>query len=137
MPYLYCERHGQEHEAGIVERQDESRQEGETVLVVSGRLNRGTWQCDRCGTQLRPGDRATLITAFPSHCRDRLYDYDFAYEREYLAMSKSDRAAVYGADWPDDSIRTRRNVSRREARLRRRPLCALDFPPPNDSGGSR
>jgi hypothetical protein len=137
MPYLYCERHGQEHEADIVGRQDELRQEGEIVLVVSGRLNRGTWECDRCSAPLRPGDRSTLITAFSSHCLGELYDYNFAYEREYFAMSQSDRAAVYGADWPDDSIKTRRDVSRREAGPRRRPPCALDFPPPDDAGGSR
>ena len=105
MPYLYCEQHGQEHQAGTISRQEELRQEGESVLIVGGTLVSGPWRCDRCNARLAKGDRAVWVYAFPSHCRGTLYDYDFAYEREYFAMRKSDTAAVYGADWPDDSDR--------------------------------
>lgn len=129
MPYLYCEPHGQEHQAGTISRQEELRQEGESVLIVSGTLVSGPWRCDRCNAKLAQGDRAVWVYAFPSHCRDTLYDYDFGYEREYFAMRKTDKAAVYGADWPDDSISHRRDIRRGETRPRRKPVCALDLRP--------
>ena len=125
MPYLYCEKHGREHEAGIIERQAEHRHNDEIVLIVSGRLTSGPWRCDRCSAQLRKGNRAVLLSAFPGHCREELYGYDFGYERQYFAMNRSDKATAYGADWPDDSIITRRKVSRPP----KRPLCALDLLP--------
>ncbi len=134
MPQLYCEQHGQEREADTIEHQDELRQEGETVLVISGTLATGPWLCDRCNAPLGKGDRATLVSAFPSHCRDDLHGYDFGYERQYFAMTANDQATAYGADWPDDSIRKRRITGRREARPRREPLCALDLRPPKPTG---
>jgi hypothetical protein len=129
MPYLYCEKHGHEREAGIIERQEVYREADETVLVVSGTLISGPWLCDRCNAQLRKADTAYLVSAFPSHCRDDLHDYDFGYERQYFAMTADDRATAYGADWPDDSIRNRRKVNR-PAPQPKKPLCALDFPRP-------
>ena len=81
-----------------------------------------------CDAQLRKGDQAMLVSAFPGHCRDDLYDYDFGYERQYFAMNRSDKATAYGADWPDDSISNRRHV-RRPARPYKKPLCALDLQP--------
>ncbi len=128
MPYLYCEKHGREHEAGIIERQEEHRREDEIVLVASGTLTSGPWQCDRCGDELRKGDQAMLLSAFPGHCREDLYGYDFGYERQYFAMTKTDTATAYGAGWPDDSISNRRKLSR-PARPPRKPLCALDLLP--------
>jgi hypothetical protein len=127
MPYLYCEKHGQEHLARTVEHQDELRQEGESVLAVTGTLITGIWLCDRCNAELDKGDRAVWVYAFPSHCRPDLYDYDFGYELEYFAMTKSDTATVYGADWPDDSIRNRRITRRRQVRQPKTPVCALDL----------
>lgn len=110
MPYLYCDKHGHEREADIIKGQGKYRQADEIVLVVSGTLIGGLWQCDSCNASLRRGNRATLVSAFPSHCRDDLCDYDFAYERQYLAMKGTDTATAYGADWPDDSIRNRRLI---------------------------
>lgn len=130
MPYLYCEKHGREHEAGIIGRQDDYRQADETVLVVSGTLVSGPWQCDSCNSQLRPGSTAVLISAFPSHCRDELCGYDFAYERQYFAMGERDHAAAYGAAWPDDSIRNRQKARPTRPTRSKQPICALDFPRP-------
>ena len=112
MPYLYCEKHGREREAGIIERQNLYREADETVLVASGTLVSGPWLCDTCMAQLKAGTAAVLVSAFPSHCRDDLYDYDFGYERQYFAITDDDRATAYGADWPDDSIRKRRTILR-------------------------
>lgn len=114
MPYLYCETHGREREAGIIERQEAYRQADENVLVVSGKLTTGPWQCDSCNGQLRKGSTAMLVSAFPSHFRDDLYNYDFGYERQYFAMNGSDTATAYGAEWPDDSITQRRVTERRQ-----------------------
>ena len=127
MPYLFCKTHGLEHEAETVGNQDTYRQEDEIVLIVNGKLTSGPWRCDSCNAQVRKGDQATLISAFPCHCRESLYDYDFAYELEYFAMTKNDQATSYGADWPDDSIRNRRHVRRGGRQDESRPLCALDF----------
>ena len=51
MPYLFCETHGREHEAGAAGREEAYRKEGETVLTMRGTLISGPWQCDRgtCG----------------------------------------------------------------------------------------
>jgi hypothetical protein len=128
MPNLYCETHGREREADIVERQAVYRQADETVLVASGTLVSGPWLCESCNAQLRAGTTAILVSVFPSHCRDDLYDYDFGYERQYFAMSGSDTAAAYGARWPDNSIRNRRPLSRQVSQPKQ-PLCALDLVP--------
>jgi hypothetical protein len=128
MPHLYCDRHGQERKAAIVMQQNEYQREGETVLVVHGRLISGPWLCDRCNDELRKGDPAYLISAFPAHCHEDLYEYDFGYERAYFAMKKSDQATAYGAPWPDDSLRNRRKAIKAEPR-HAQPLCALDLFP--------
>jgi hypothetical protein len=128
MPYLYCEKRGREREAGIIERQADYRQADEIVLVVSGTLVSGPWLCDSCNVQLREGHRAWLVSAFPSHCRDELYEYDFGYERQYFAMKPTEAATAYGVPWPDDSIRSRRNA-RRPARAPTKPILALDLLP--------
>ncbi len=127
MPYLYCEKHGREREAGIIKREDEYRRADETVLVASGTLISDRWQCDRCNAPLRKGDAAWLVSAFPSHCRDDLHDYDFGYELQYFAMTGSDAATAYGAEWPDDSISKRRITGGKKARQVKQPLCALDL----------
>jgi hypothetical protein len=110
MPYLYCEKDGREHERSSVEQKAVYRQADESVLIVKGRLISGPWRCDKCNAHLKQGDSATLVSAFPSHCRDQLYDYDFGYERQYFAMKPSDTATVYGSEWPDDSIRDRSTI---------------------------
>ena len=125
MPRLYCEAHGREREVDIIANQDMYREEGEAVLVVKGRLSSGPFLCDRCNAGLDIGDRASLISSFPKHFYDSLHGYDFSYELAYFAMTKNDEAASYGAQWPDDSIRHRRPVRRKQPA--RRPICALDL----------
>ena len=116
MPRLLCETHGREEESETVRDQDEYRNAGECVLVVSGTLISGPWNCDRCNAELAVGQTASLFSAFPVWVAEGLIDYDFGYEREYFAMGRADTAAVYGADWPDDSIR-RRRLGKRSALL--------------------
>ena len=129
MPRLYCAKHGKENKADTARDQEEYRQGGETVLVVSGRLISGPWHCDRCNATLKKGDTAYLSSAFPQWITEGLTDYDFAYERDYFAMAETDAATVYGAEWPDDSIRNRRPVRRTGKQAKSPPLCALDIRP--------
>ena len=89
--------------------QEKYRDAGECVLVVSGRLISEPWYCDRCDQELTVGSTAYLVTALPGWIADGMTDYEFAYERQYFAMTPSDQAIVYGSEWPDDSIRNRRN----------------------------
>jgi hypothetical protein len=102
MPYLFCHKHGQEHEASCRDSEEEYRMLGETVVVVSGRLINGPWQCDRssCGTRLDKGDKASRVTAFPSHFADELATYDYAAERQYFQMETA-TVTLYGAIPPD------------------------------------
>jgi hypothetical protein len=127
MPRLYCAEHGREREADVASHHAFYRQEKEFVLVANGTLTSGPWLCDRCSSQLVAGDPAWLISSFPSHFRDRLYDYDFGYERGYFAMNARDKAAFYGADWPDDSIRHRQGIDHTTPPQVKKPICALDL----------
>ena len=98
MPRLYCADHGKEHEARTAGNEALYRQEGETVLIVQGRLNSGPWRCDHCNTPLGKGDTACLIAAFPRWLTASTPAYDFAYERQYFAVRKAEITA-YGAAW--------------------------------------
>ena len=128
MPRLLCEKHGREEEAETVRDQERHREADECILVVRGKLISGAWNCDRCNRELRAGATAYLRTGLPRWVAEGLIDYDFGYEREYFAMGKADTATVYGADWPDDSIRKRRRIDRTARPHKSPPLCALDFP---------
>lgn len=99
MPYLFCQAHGQEHAASCREREEEYRQLGETVVTVSGALTGGPWRCDRCNVRLRKGDRAFVVTAYPSHYASELTGYDYGYERRYFRLNQAE-ARVYGARPP-------------------------------------
>jgi hypothetical protein len=134
MPHLYCETHGRDREAQIIRNQDKYRQEGESMLVVRGRLTCGPFLCDRCNRELAAGQTAWLISALPGWVAEGLTDYDFGYEREYFAMAKTDMATAYGAGWPDDSIRRRRPFRRPGRQAKSPPPCALDFPRPKPPG---
>jgi hypothetical protein len=106
MPILYCDRHGKEHEARVIERWKFYRDEGESVLIVTGRLTTGPWLCDRCNATLRRGRRAYLISAFTRYWTEGMDEYDFTYERGYFAMKGEERVAVYGAAWPCGDVAT-------------------------------
>ena len=99
MPRLYCEEHGKEAEARSACNQERYRQEGETILVVTGALISGPWLCDRCNAQLDEDEQATLVSAFPRAITESIYEYDFGYEQGYFAM-EDDTVTVYGAEWP-------------------------------------
>ena len=129
MARLLCETHGREEEAETIRDQDKHRAENECILVVRGKLISGPWVCDRCNRALNAGATAYLRTGLPKWVADGLVDYDFGYEREYFAMGREEKAAVYGADWPDDSIRRRRKLDRAARPPKSPPLCALDIKP--------
>jgi hypothetical protein len=99
MPRLYCEEHGREHESRCQEEQDNYRLLGETVLMVSGTLISGPWNCDRCNVRMKKGSRAWLMTAFLRCFAENLDGYDYACERQYLSMMNAE-ARVYGAEPP-------------------------------------
>jgi hypothetical protein len=96
MPYLFCHTHGKQHEVSCRKSDEEYRMLGETVVMVSGRLISGPWQCDRCNARLATGNRASLMTAFPSHMAEELANYDYANERQYFRV-ESAAVKVYGA----------------------------------------
>lgn len=123
MPYLFCAEHGAEYQARVSETQELYRQEGETILVVRGRLRSGPWLCDKCNAQLSRSVRATLAIVYPRYITASIHEYDFAYERRYFAIEKAE-VAVYGAAWPVVMLPDSGRPARRQ-----RPLCALDLKP--------
>lgn len=126
MPRLYCEAHGRDHEAATVENQELYRQEGETVLIVRGRLRSGPWLCDKCNALLSKGRRATFTVAYPLHITETVQEYDFAYEQRYFDMENAE-LAVYGAAWPVLMVPRSGHWAGRPRQ--QRPLCALDLKP--------
>jgi hypothetical protein len=100
MPYLYCAVDGASHENRAIGQHDLYREEGESVLIVKGKLNCGPWRCDKCNAQLRKGDSACLLSAFPRHDTQYMHEYDFALERRYFAMKGAETLALVGAPWP-------------------------------------
>jgi len=127
MPFLFCETHGRMHEAEHRSNQETLQQEGESVLIVSGKLISEPRCCDSCNVELMPGDTAYLLSALPGHVTEGLTDYDFGYERAYFAMGEQDIATVYGAPWPDDSISNRRRLRPLTRKTKKQPICALDL----------
>jgi hypothetical protein len=126
MPYLFCEEHGGEYRARASERQELYRQEGETILIVSGTLRRGPWVCDKCNAPLSTGSRATLAIVYPRYITESLSEYDFGYEWRYFDMEKAE-LAVFGAAWPFRMVA--RSGHRAKRQRTQRPLCALDLTP--------
>lgn len=106
MPTLYCETHGGKHQARVGGQSTLYRDEGESVLIVTGRLASGPWRCDDggCRARLRTGDAATLLTSFPRWITESMYDYDFEHERRYFAMRGAETMTVYGAAWPGGDV---------------------------------
>jgi hypothetical protein len=96
MPYLFCKTHGRMHDASCQQEQENYRQLGETVMIVSGTLNSGPWLCDKCNAELNKGTTAYLMTAYPRHFAEELAGYDYANERRYFRMEKA-TVRVYGA----------------------------------------
>jgi hypothetical protein len=96
MPYLYCADHGREVQIECQAKQEEYRQLGEAVLVVSGRLISGPWRCDRCNSLLTRGDLAFLVTSFSRYFAEDLAGYDYPFERKYFSIREA-KTGVYGA----------------------------------------
>jgi hypothetical protein len=130
MPRLYCEKHGQEYELGVVDKEQEYRDEGETVLIVRGKLRSGPWLCDRCNATLAKGTLACLASGLPAWITGQTETYDFAYEREYFVMHEA-TVVVHGAPWeavaPQSAGGGRFRKAPRRNRRPREPLCALDL----------
>ena len=115
MPRLYCEEHGREYEADAGARQEEYRREGESVLIVRGRLRTGPWLCDRCNATLDSGSAAWLASFLPAWITGQTEAYEFEYERAYFAMNEA-TVAVYGAAWPAITLTPAGKVAHRPAR---------------------
>ena len=99
MPYLYCEKHGEEREAPLRERSRESFN-GEGVVVVKSNLISGPWLCDSCNRTLNKGDPASIVSFLTEEMADNFYAYDFSYERNYFEF-EGDDVALYGPEWPE------------------------------------
>jgi hypothetical protein len=127
MPYLFCEEHGGEYQARVIDNQELYRQKGETILIVTGGLRSGRWLCDKCNAPLSTGSRATLAIAYPRYITESIHQYNFAYERQYFDMEKAE-VALYGAAWPVRMVvpRTRHRAKTQRSQP---PLCALDLKP--------
>lgn len=128
MARLYCEEHGRQDEAQTIERQEHYRQEGETVLIIAGRLKSGPWLCDRCNDTLDRGSVAYLVTGLPRWITESEPRYDFAHERRYFRIDQAE-VSVYGAAWPAITAASRRTTGRPANGRGQRPLCALDMRP--------
>ena len=103
MARRYCERRGREHEARVGGRASIYCHEGETILIVKGKLLSGGWLCDRCNASLGKGSQACLLIVFPRWVTEQMPDYDFRHERQYFAVEKAE-IAVYGAAWPGGTL---------------------------------
>lgn len=99
MPYLYCAKHGKEYESRTAGREEFYRREGETILIMRGKLISGPWRCDQCYVVLPKRRIACLVRAFSSWFRGGMEIYDFSYERGFFDTEQVE-AKVYGAEWP-------------------------------------
>ena len=96
-------------------RQEEYRREGESVLIVRGRLRTGPWLCDRCNATLDSGSAAWLASFLPAWITGQTEAYEFEYERAYFAMNEA-TVAVYGAAWPAITLTPAGKVAHRPGR---------------------
>src|SRR5271157_1489444 len=48
MAWLYCTVHGRGHENRVIIQQDDYCRQGESVLIVHGKLKTGPHRCDKC-----------------------------------------------------------------------------------------
>jgi hypothetical protein len=96
MPHLFCQEHGREHEARCIEEQENYRQFGEAVLIVTGPVRSPSQRCRSCNMRLRRGQPAYLVTAFPRPMPEDLGGYDYAAKRDYLILEHAE-ARLYGA----------------------------------------
>jgi hypothetical protein len=127
MPRLFCSRHGIEAEAQSIEEQELYRQEGETVVIVQGRLIHDRWNCDRCNTPLRPGARAYLLSFYPRIFTAGISEYNFSYEQEYFG-EVFDRVSVIGSPWHAVTASADRLVKPKKKRSANHPpLLASDL----------
>jgi hypothetical protein len=104
MAWLLCATHGRECESGVKSRQENIRREGESVLIVKGKLISGPWRCDDCNAVLKKGATAYLYAPYPRYITEAMDEYDFAMERDYFALGQGDALTLYGTPWPCGDI---------------------------------
>jgi hypothetical protein len=104
MADLYCARHGRECESAVQAREPLIREDGESVVIVKGKLISGPWRCDRCNAVLERGRTAYLYAAWPRWDTERMNEYGFELERDYFALKGRDTVTQYGAPWPGGTI---------------------------------
>jgi hypothetical protein len=129
MARLYCAADGRERESAVKRRQADIRREGESVLIVKGKLISGPWRCDDCNAELNKGRTAYLHAAWPRHITEAMDEYDFAMERDFFALTGEDKMALYGAPWPGGTLAQMLGRSRVTAGLppKRRVLSATEL----------
>jgi hypothetical protein len=129
MAWLYCAAHGREHESAVKRRQADIRREGESVLIVKGKLISGPWRCDSCNAELNEGAPPYLYAAYPRDITEAMDEYGFEMERDYFKLSGEDRMALYGAAWPGGPVAHMLGRSRVTAGLppRRRAISATEL----------
>src|SRR5262249_37651622 len=96
---------GRGHEACVIGLEEQYRQEGESVLILRGKLISGQWRCGACNARLCTGATACLIAAFPRWIAESLGDYEFeaAYASRYFNVVEV-ATAVYGAAEPGGTL---------------------------------
>src|SRR5262249_51307118 len=134
-----CAADGRERESAVKRRQADIRREGESVLIVKGKLISGPWRCDHCNSELNEGGTAYLHAAYPRHLTEAMDEYGFEMERHYFALTGEDRMALYGAAWPGGPIAKMLGRSRVTAGLppRRRAHSATELLLPKPMSAER
>jgi hypothetical protein len=129
LTWLYCAAHGREREGAVKRRQADIRRDGESVLIVKGKLISGPWRCDSCNAELNEGATAYLHAAYPRPITEAMDEYGFEMERDYFALAGEDKMALYGSPWPGGPLAQMLGRSRVTAGLppRRRPLSATEL----------
>ena len=125
MAWLYCAAHGRECESAVKRRQADIRRDGESVLIVKGKLISGPWRCDSCNAELHKGCTAYLYAAYPRHITEAMDEYGFEMERDYFTLTGEDRIALYGTAWPGGTLAQMLGRSRVTAGLPPKPPGAV------------
>ena len=109
----------------VKRRQADIRRDGESVLIVKGKLISGPWRCDSCNAELHKGCTAYLYAAYPRHITEAMDEYGFEMERDYFTLTGEDRIALYGTAWPGGTLAQMLGRSRVTAGLPPKPPGAV------------
>ena len=74
MPYLYCQKHGQEAIKSLLNRPDPNEESSEYTKVICGLLLKDFY-CDKCNQKLSPNSLAYLFQYFPNSTYESPQDF--------------------------------------------------------------